>query len=291
MHRQDTFSEYAVVGNPVEHSLSPVIHAFFAEQTAQPLTYGRLLAPMDEFEATVEGFFAAGGHGLNVTLPFKGAAARWVAELDPQAQAAAAVNTIVPGGSGAAQSNCKGYNTDGQGLLIDLVRCLRGGLGGARILVLGAGGAVRGIAQPLLDELPQRLVLANRSAGKAADLARALPAPDPAVQVQACGLDAISGPFDLVVNGTSAGLTGAVPAVSGDVVKGAFCYDLVYSAGSGGATAFCRWAQAAGAAGFADGLGMLVEQAALAFELWRGVLPDTAPVLAALTSDAAGGYR
>ncbi len=264
---------YAVVGNPVQHSLSPRIHAAFAAATGQRLVYETLLAPLDDFPGTVAAFFRAGGLGLNVTVPFKEQAAAWVSELDPPAAAAGAVNTIV-----RLQGGFRGYNTDGAGLVRDLVGNCGVGLDGARVLLLGAGGAARGAVGPLLAAGVEGLVIGNRTAARAEALAATAPAVR-AGRVSGTGLDGIGGRFDLVVNATSAGLgDDAVVGVDPGVVEDAFCYDMIY-ARRGTVTAFCRWAQAHGARAAVDGLGMLVEQAALAFELWRGVAPATAPVL------------
>ena len=267
--------DYAVIGHPVAHSLSPAIHAMFARQTGEALTYGRLEAPLDGFAVTAGDFFAAGGRGLNVTVPFKGQAAGWVHELDEEAAFAQAVNTMVtlPGG------RFRGCNTDGRGLVADLLRHLSGdSLRGARVLVVGAGGAASGVVRPLAALAPAALVIANRSPARAEELAARLAREVPDLDTRACSLAALSGAFDVVINGTSAGLVGDVPEIPAATVRGALCYDMVY----GGQTSFCRWALQAGASRVVDGLGMLVEQAALAFALWRGVTPQTAPVLAAL---------
>lgn len=268
-------SDYVVIGNPVAHSLSPLIHARFAAQTGERLCYGRLLAEPDGFEAAAAGFFAAGGLGANVTVPFKEAAAAWVQERSPAAARAGAVNTIVRGAEGF-----RGLNTDGEGLVLDLRRLLGDSTAGLRVLVLGAGGAVRGILEPLLGLDPERLTLSNRTLARAEVLAADFAEAAPAGVLQVAALDVLAGPFDLIINGTSAGLSGEVPGLDRRLARGAFCYDLVY----GAATPFCRWAQAAGASGHADGVGMLVEQAALAFEAWRGKRPDSGAVLAELHS-------
>jgi shikimate dehydrogenase len=266
---------YAVVGHPVAHSLSPRIHAAFAAATGQAMTYGLLEAPVDGFVETVEAFFAGGGAGLNVTVPFKEQAASWVDELSPEAAAAGAVNTIAP-----VTRGFRGHNTDGAGLVRDLSRGCREPLAGARLLLIGAGGAARGVLRPLLAEAPAVLVLANRNVERARSLLAELPADAPAVAVP---LDAAAGPYDVVINATAAGLDGAVAEVPAAAVRGAFCYDLMYGApASAATTAFCDWALRQGARRAVDGLGMLVEQAALAFTIWRGVEPDTASVLAAL---------
>ena len=264
---------YAVIGNPIEHSRSPEIHRLFAQQTGQALTYERILAPLDGFSRTAEEFFGTGGRGLNVTVPFKLEAAGWVDELDAGARFAGAVNTIRLGPGERRQ----GFNTDGPGLVADLRRRL-GNRHSLDILLLGAGGAARGVVRPLMEALAQRLVIANRTADRARAIAAELKAELPGSRVESCGLEAITGRFDLVINATSAGLEDQPPAIAAEVVKGALCYDMVY----GGETAFCRWALKAGAHAAVDGLGMLVEQAAYAFELWRGVRPDPEPVLAAL---------
>ncbi|MFU8813754.1 MAG: shikimate dehydrogenase [Pseudomonadales bacterium] len=275
---------YAVVGNPVAHSLSPRIHAAFAAATGQRLRYDRLLAPADGFVASVEEFFAAGGAGLNVTVPFKQQAADWVTELDAAAAAAGAVNTIVRAGAGF-----RGCNTDGAGLVRDLSVNWGVTLRGARVLLVGAGGAARGVVRPLLAQRPQRLVVVNRNAARAEQLVQSLVAEaalcgDASATISGGALAAATGPFDLVINGTSAGLRDAAPAVDPAVVAGACCYDMMYAPvpAPAGATTFCRWAAAHGASRVSDGLGMLVEQAALAFEMWRGIAPPTARILAQL---------
>lgn len=270
---------YAVVGNPVAHSLSPRIHAEFARATGERLRYDKLPAPLEGFAETVTGFFAAGGRGLNVTVPFKEQAARWVDELDAAAAAAQAVNTIValPGPAGTVRY--RGYNTDGAGLVRDLIGNCGETLADASVLLLGAGGAARGVARPLLAEGPRRLVISNRTPGRADALAASLTAGSAGVaSIAALGPESLDEAFDVVVNATSAGLSGSDrPRVAVAAVAGACCYDLVY--GAAGATPFCRWAAEHDARRVVDGLGMLVEQAALAFELWRGVAPETAPVL------------
>ena len=273
---------YAVIGHPVAHSLSPWIHTAFARQTAEPVLYERIEAPLDGFVATVSGFLEGGGRGCNVTVPFKGEAAHWVTELDPQAEFAAAVNTIVPLPGGGY----RGYNTDGPGLVKDLQRSI-GGRARCRVLLLGAGGAARGVARPLVESIAGELVIGNRTATRAQALAARIAAVSP-VAVAAIALEDLTGPFDLVINATSAGLRDQVPEIDPSVVRGALCYDMVYASEKGRATAFCHWSLAAGAAGISDGLGMLVEQAALAFELWRGVLPDSEAVLGELRREFGG---
>ena len=268
---------YAVIGNPVAHSLSPRIHAAFAQQTAQDMVYERIQAPVDQFAEVAGAFFEQGGCGLNVTTPFKLDAASWVDELDPLAEFAGAVNTIVP----ITKGQRRGYNTDGPGLINDLKRLL-GERHKLRILLLGAGGAARGVARPLAQELSSSLLIANRTPARARSICDDLASVLPELPLAGCSLDAITGEFDLVINATSAGLSSEVPGIDPRLVSGAFCYDMVY----GGDTTFCIWAREAGAAEVADGLGMLIEQAALAFALWRGELPDTRPIFAALTMEA-----
>lgn len=263
---------YVVIGNPVGHSRSPEIHQFFAQQTRQKLSYELLEAPLDGFAAAADRFFAAGGAGANVTVPFKQAAAEWVSRLDAAAEFAGAVNTIVPEDDGGYT----GFNTDGPGLIADLARGLGdASLSGARILVLGAGGAVRGVLGPLAEQAPARLVIANRTVLKAELLAEDVTRRYPDVEVVGVAISEPDEDFDLIINGTSAGLADAVPRIKGRCVRDAFCYDMVY----GARTAFCDWARDHGAAATRDGLGMLVEQAAVAFFLWRGVKPDAGAVL------------
>jgi len=273
-------SDYVVIGNPVAHSLSPRIHQLFAQQTGEQLVYGRLLVAPGGFARAVADFFAAGGSGANVTVPFKEDAARWVSELAPEAEFAGAVNTIVRARHGVF----RGLNTDGGGLVADLTRLLGRELAGMRLLILGAGGAVRGVLAPLAGLGPARILIANRSPERAVPLVAGLRSRWPGLVVECSDLAAIDGSFDLVINGTSAGLTDAVPNVAAGVVRGSFCYDMVYGAD----TAFCRWARRAGATGCADGIGMLVEQAALAFAAWRGKVPDTVPVLKTLLAERGG---
>ena len=260
---------YAVVGNPVAHSLSPEIHHAFAAQTGQRLRYEKLPAPADGFRETAESFLAAGGHGLNVTLPFKGDAFVWVHEARGAAVGSGAVNTIA-----VEDGRTVGYNTDGEGLVADLTE-LGIELNGSALLVLGAGGAVRGVVPALVEAGAGRVVIANRTVAKARSLAASYPA-----NVESAALDALTPGFDVVVNGTSAGLAGQGALIDARIVRQTACYDMLYSRDGG--TPFCTWAREAGASMAADGLGMLVEQAAAAFEIWRGVRPDSRAVLGAL---------
>ncbi len=265
---------YAVIGNPIEHSKSPEIHAAFAAQTGQDMTYERILGDLEDFEGDVADFFAAGGKGLNVTVPFKERAFRLADELSPRADTAQAVNTLIARDNGRLQ----GDNTDGVGLVRDLGCNHLFNFKGARILLLGAGGAARGVVQPLLDEGPAELLIANRTASRAEQLARELATLGP---VSGCGLDELVGRrFDLIINATSAGLRAQVPEIPDDcLAEGGWSYDMMYASEP---TAFVLWGREHGAAKALDGLGMLVEQAAESFRLWRGVMPDTAPVIAAL---------
>jgi shikimate dehydrogenase len=265
---------YAVMGNPVGHSKSPRIHASFAAQTHQRLTYEAILVDVGGFAQAVGNFQANGGKGLNVTVPFKQDAFDLCDERTPRAEVAGAVNTLVLRADGSRF----GDNTDGVGLVRDLRDNLCAVLAHKRILILGAGGAVRGILSPILDEAPAELVIANRTVGKAQELARPFAARGP---VQGVGFEALSGrQFDLVINGTSASLQGELPPLPDELLApGALCYDMMYGKEP---TIFLRWAQAHGAAQAVDGLGMLVEQAAESFFLWRGVRPETRSVIGAL---------
>jgi len=265
---------YAVIGNPVAHSKSPQIHAAFARATGQDIAYERLLAPRDGFAAAVRAFAAAGGRGLNVTLPFKQEAFALAATLTERARIAGAVNTLRFDADGPL-----GDNTDGVGVTRDLVQNLRVALRGADVLVLGAGGATRGIVAPLLAEAPRTLTIANRTVERAyalaADFAHL-------ADVRAASAAALEDRrFDVVIHATSAGVRGEEALSWPDrlFAPGALAYDLAYAEGP---TDFLRWAAARGAARCADGLGMLVEQAAESFRLWRGVRPDTRAVLALL---------
>lgn len=283
-----SMDRYAVIGQPVEHSLSPKIHQAFARQTNQTLRYDRLPAPADDFTAVAEAFFAAGGKGLNVTVPFKSVAAGWVDACDPASAAAGAVNTIA-----LESGRFLGYNTDGVGFVTDLCENQGCSVSGKALLVLGAGGAAKGIIRPLLNLRPASLTLANRTQATARTLADEVRAAASGVAIESCGLDgallaeggADDGAYDVVVNATSAGLSGEGGLVRDSVARGAFCYDLLYSTQRGAPTPFCAWAARAGAGQVSDGIGMLVEQAAESFRIWRGVRPATAGVLAELRGD------
>ena len=250
---------YAVIGQPVAHSKSPWIHAQFARATRQDIDYGRIEAPLGGFERAAEQFRAAGGKGLNVTLPFKEDAFRYCQALSPRARQACAVNTITFG------TEVFGDNTDGVGL----VRDLGAELPGKRVLLMGAGGAAQGVVGALLEAGVAALTIANRTETKAQELAARFSG------VTANGYAALEPGFDLVINATSAGLDDEAPALpSGVLARAKLAYDMVY----GRDTPFLAAARAAGVAA-RDGTGMLVEQAAESFLVWRGVRPDTAPVL------------
>lgn len=264
---------YAVVGNPVAHSKSPIIHAQFARQTGQDLVYTHLLAPLDGFVATVERFRAEGGSGLNVTVPFKLDAFRFATEHTGRARAAEAVNTLMFDGA-----RVLGDNTDGAGLVRDIQGNLGIDLGGRAILLMGAGGAAQGVMEPLLGAHPAALVVANRTADKALALAQRFAARGTGAEVTGSGYAALAGRrFDVVINATSSSLQDDAPDLpSGIYAPGALAYDMMYGKGL---TPFLLQAQAAGAARLADGLGMLVEQAAETFFVWRGVRPQSGPVI------------
>jgi shikimate dehydrogenase len=255
---------YALIGNPVAHSKSPQIHAEFARATGQDIEYGRIEAPLAGFAAALEGFRAGGGKGANVTLPFKHEAFRLCARVSERARAAQAVNTIV-------LESGFGDNTDGVGLVRDLSQNLQYDFG--QVLLLGAGGAAQGVVGALLEAGVSRLVIANRTISKAKALAARFPG------VSACSYEALEDEgFDLIVNATSAGLSDEAPPLPPSLLKkNMLAYDMVY----GRDTPFLAAARKAGARA-ADGLGMLVEQAAESFFLWRAVRPPTRPVLVKL---------
>ena len=265
---------YAVIGNPIGHSKSPLIHAAFARATGQNIQYTAIQAPLDGFKATVQAFIAAGGRGMNVTLPFKLQAFDIATDPMASAQLAGAVNALkFEGGRIWAQ------NFDGLGLVNDIQRNLGVPLAGKRVLICGAGGATRGAILPIAAQKPALLAVANRSADKAHGLKADFAAH---TALQTGGYDELVGDrFDVVLNATSTGLSQAdLPLPAGVFAPGALAYDLVYGKGL---TPFLRQAQASGVTRLADGVGMLVEQAAEAFEWWRGVRPDTKPVIRSLT--------
>lgn len=263
--------QYAVIGNPIAHSQSPAIHTAFARQTGQNLHYGRILGNLEDFSGDIRRFIAAGGLGLSVTVPFKEQAWALAHERSPRAETAGAVNTLIR----LADGRLRGDNTDGVGLIRDLIDNHDLEFGGLRVLLIGAGGAARGVLAPLLETGLGGLTIANRTASKALALA-ALGAPLGPVVGRA--LDALAGErFDLIINATSAGLTDAVPDLPDDVLaEGGWTYDMLYGDTP---TAFCRWGQSHGAVRALDGLGMLVEQAAESFRLWRGIQPETGDII------------
>ena len=268
---------YAVTGHPIGHSKSPFIHRWFAAVTGQGIRYDALACPLDGFAEVVHRFRAAGGLGMNVTLPFKEEAHALADACTPRAELAGAVNTL----SFREDGSVHGDNTDGVGLIADL-RDNRGvTLAGRRILMVGAGGAARGVLPAILEERPHRLVVVNRSPERAVDLA----AKFTGAPVQACGFgDLGATAFDIVINATSAGLSGerAPPVPISALHPGGAAYDLVYAPEP---TAFLLWSHAAGASVAVDGAGMLVEQGAESFRLWRGVRPPTGRVIGALRAE------
>jgi shikimate dehydrogenase len=272
---------YAVFGNPIKHSKSPAIHALFAQQCAQPMVYRAVKVELDGFVRAATHFFDEGGAGLNVTVPFKQESFKFAQRLSARAQRAGAVNTLTRAQDGAIE----GDNTDGIGLIRDLIANLGWKVQGLRVLLLGAGGAARGVLEPLLRERPQELLIINRTAARATQLAQEFSDLGP---LQGGGYDLIGErQFELVINATSAGLSGAVPELPGSVLtERSCCYDMVYGAEP---TPFMRWAAHHAAWAVADGLGMLVEQAAESFYLWRQERPATVPVINHLRESMAAG--
>jgi len=260
--------QYYVIGNPIEHSRSPDIHRLFAEQTGQQMYYGKFLAPVGGFAASLKSLIDEGIRGANVTVPFKEDAFISCSHMTHRAARARAINTLIM----VEDGQCLGDNTDGIGLLTDLTQNHSVEIAQQRVLVLGAGGAVRGIVEPMLNQGPDVLMIANRTPGKARVLARDF---SDFGNIHGCGFDDLGKiRFDLIVNGTSAGLEGKVPQIPTSVVRaGATTYDLMY--GYHKPTAFVQWSRRTVADRSLDGLGMLVEQAAEAFYLWRARRPDT----------------
>lgn len=267
---------YAVVGHPVEHSRSPWIHDRFAQLTGEPVAYGKLLAPLDGLRATLQAFRAQGGRGCNVTLPFKFEAAGLATDLSERARLAGACNTLRFDADGIF-----GDNTDGLGLVADLQANAGLRLAGIDILLVGAGGAAAGVLGPLLQAGPRRVLVANRTVDKARALvgSHSAMARAKGVELLAAPLDGIAGRFQLVVNATASSLAGGgIPVGAGVLAEEATAYDMMYGPAAAG---FLGWARSHGATA-RDGLGMLVEQAAESFCIWRGVRPPTATVLADL---------
>jgi shikimate dehydrogenase len=261
--------KYCVFGNPIHHSKSPLIHAAFARQTGEDIEYRTILAPVGGFAGAVESFVAEGGKGANVTLPFKQDAYRLSTRLTLRAEQANAVNTLVFG-----NGEVVGDNTDGVGLLRDITLNLNTPVAGKRVLLLGAGGAARGVAGPLLGERPASLTIANRTVEYARALAERFV---PLGPVGGCAYGELAGrAFDIVVDATSTSLSGAMPALpDGIFAPGSLMYEMIYGLGD---TPLRVFARQQGAAMISDGLGMLLEQAAESFFVWRGVRPDCAPV-------------
>ncbi|MAR90502.1 MAG: shikimate dehydrogenase [Pseudomonadota bacterium] len=268
-----SIDHYAVMGNPIKHSKSPAIHRAFAEMTDQHMTYTSILVPEDGFTEAVRQFFAAGGKGLNITVPFKLQAFELADSCTERAQRARAVNTLILQANGALL----GDNTDGVGMVRDILHNHDGRIAGKKLLVVGAGGAVRGILAPLLAENPAQVVLTNRTFDKAAQLAQEF---QTLGSISAQRLDEPRQPFNWIINGTAASLQGAVPELAPAVIDEHTCvYDMMYGKDL---TPFNAWALQQGAHKAFDGLGMLVEQAAESFRLWRGVMPPTANVISQL---------
>jgi len=266
--------QYGVIGHPIGHSWSPFIHGLFARQTEQSMVYRRFDVPPAKFRRHVMHFFMHGGRGLNITQPHKPAAAGLANELTPRAERAGAVNTLMM----QNENELIGDNTDGEGLVRDLQDNCGVTVTGSRILIVGAGGATRGVLAPLLDLQPRELVIANRTAARASALAREFAQHGNLI---GCGLDsALLTEFDLIINATSASTDGGAPAIPATLVNArTTCYDMAYSKEK---TPFVRWAESHGCARALQGWGMLVEQAAESFSVWRGIRPQTAPVLHAL---------
>jgi shikimate dehydrogenase len=270
----NNIDRYAVFGNPIEHSKSPFIHARFAEQTGQQLIYTAELVEAGDFNNAVARFAENNGKGLNITVPFKQDAWKLATRRSERAERAGAVNTLVINGTG----DYFGDNTDGVGLVRDLVRNHKLDLEGKRILIVGAGGAVRGVIEPLLASRPASLTIANRTGEKALQLAEDFS--DLGI-IRGQGLDEFgTDSYDIIINGTSASLSGELPSLPASLVnENTFCYDMMYA---NEPTAFMHWAMQQGAKRVVDGKGMLVEQAAESFRIWRGCEPETAPVIEAL---------
>lgn len=272
-------SHYAVFGNPIAHSKSPLIHAEFAKQTGQDMDYQAILAPLDGFAGAVAAFRDQGGDGANVTVPFKEQAFQLATDLTARALDAGAVNTLK-----FDEKRIIGDNTDGVGLVRDIICNLGFTTQGKRILLMGAGGAARGVLVPLLEQSPAELVLANRTVEKAEALVifyeKKIEKGITVRSLAASPYEKLAGGFDLIINATSASLKGELPPLPDTLFKpGALAYDMMYGKMD---TPFMAWARQHGASIVSDGLGMLVEQAAESFYLWRGVRPDTTPVMAML---------
>ena len=263
--------KYAVFGNPIKHSKSPVIHNAFAEQCGQAMQYRAVRVELDEFDRAARNFFDGGGRGLNITVPFKQQAFEFAERLTDRAMRAGAVNTLTRCDDGVVE----GDNTDGIGLVRDMVANLGWTVQGLRVLILGAGGAVRGVLEPLLRERPRELLVVNRTAERAEQL---VPEFSDIGALEGGGYSLIGDrQFELIINATSAGLFGEMPELPNSLLtERSCCYDMVYGPEP---TPFMRWAAHHAAWAVADGLGMLVEQAAQSFYIWRNVRPETRPVI------------
>lgn len=269
---------YAVFGNPIGHSKSPFIHTLFARQTNQSLVYTAESAPVDGFTDAAKVFFAEGGKGCNITMPFKEDAYQFASRLTERAQLAGAVNTLKKLDDG----EIIGDNTDGAGLVQDLLQH-QVVLEGARILIIGAGGAARGVIKPLLDQKPASLTITNRTFSKAQELAELFVSHGPIVAKE---MESIDEEYDVIINSTSASLSGELPAISSSIfAANSTSYDMIYGKG---VTSFNLWARENGAAHAYDGLGMLVGQAAESFMLWRGLRPGAKQILRELRKNLEG---
>ena len=267
---------FAVVGNPIQHSLSPVIHSAFAQQSGRQIDYRAELVGLDTFETWVTTFFQQGGRGLNVTLPFKTRAYALADEVSDRARAAGAANFLAQNAAGQMIAD----NTDGKGMVADMTDNAGWSLNGARVLVLGAGGAVKGVIPSLLQAAPECIVVANRTSARAEALAAEWI--DESTPVSGGSYElALAMPWDVIVNGTSTGLSNEMPGLPAGVIlaEDGYCYDMAYGKGP---TPFMSWGAEQGATAVRDGLGMLVEQAAESFCLWLGDYPETQPVMSAL---------
>lgn len=270
--------QYVVFGNPIGHSKSPFIHTLFARQTNQNLTYSTCLAPVDGFKDAAKTFFESGGKGCNITVPFKEEAYQFADRLTERAKLAGAVNTLKKLDDGEVI----GDNTDGEGLVQDLLQN-QVRLEGARILLIGAGGAARGVIKPLLDHNPAYITVTNRTFSKAEELAGIFEAYG---SIRAQSMESINAPFDIIINSTSASLDGQLPAISASIfASNSVCYDMMYGKGN---TCFNQWAIQNNVSQTYDGLGMLVGQAAESFMLWRGLRPGARQILRELRKNLEG---
>lgn len=265
---QSNLDQYCVFGNPVAHSRSPEIHLTFAQQTNQELNYKKQLVALDGFSSAIKSFIDAGGKGANITVPFKEEALALADELSARASLAGAVNTLT-----FKDGKIYGDNTDGEGLVQDLIRN-KVTLNGCRILIIGAGGAAKGVLLPLLSQQPIAITIANRTVSKAEQLCQHVADN----RVHACDFTEVTQQYyDVIINATSASLSGKLPAISGEIInKTVTCYDMVYGKDI---TPFLKWARKHGAINIIDGLGMLVGQAAESFSIWREVTPEILPVI------------